>query len=311
MNILYFYTELYNIIRNHKGVNPRLFAPLRKIVSKIANYHLKRYLKRKDSAKIKYKQLDNVIISVTSFPERINNIWMTIKTIKLQTYRPEKILLWLSKEQFPKKSDIPSSLLELQDDCFQIKFVDGDLRSHKKYYYALLEYPEKTIITLDDDTFYHPDIVKTLVDDSLKYPDCIIANHAKQIMYINGHIQPYKFWSKDLPSYTQENLVQIGVGGVLYPPHSLHKDVVDIDMFMSATPRADDLWLNAMAKINNTKVVKSNRIFAYLLINDSAQSLASNNTYNGGNDLQFNNLREMLLKKYGYDVYSCSNNLNK
>lgn len=309
MGALYFYTELYNVIRNHKGVNPRIFAPIRKFVSKIANKRLRKILEYQDCSNIKFKQLDNVIVSVTSFPDRINNIWMTIKTIKLQTYRPEKIILWLSKEQFPEQADIPTSLLNLQDDLFQIQYVDGDLRSHKKYYYALLRYPDKTIITLDDDTFYHPDIIKTLVDDSLRYPDCIIANHAKQITYNEGHIQPYKLWSTDLSSYTYENLVQIGIGGVLYPPHSLHKDVIDVGMFMSVTPRADDLWLNAMARINNTRVMKSHRIFAYLLVNDSAPSLASNNTYNGGNDFQLNSLREILLKKYGYDVYSCSDNI--
>lgn len=310
MNTLYFYTELYNIVRNHKGVNPRIFAPLRKIISKIANYRIKQYLKQKDCAKVKYKQLDNVIVSITSFPDRINNIWMTIKTVMLQTYRPEKILLWLSKEQFPKQEDIPSSLLELQDDFFQIIFVDGDLRSHKKYYYAMLRYPEKTIITLDDDTFYHPDIIKALIDSSIKYPNCIIANHTKRLFYVNGELQPYRCWLADQPSYSCENQMQIGIGGVLYPPKSLHKDVINIDMFMNVTPRADDLWLNAMARLNHTKVVKSNRIFSYLLINDSSPSLASCNTYNGGNDLQLNRLREALFKKYGYDVYSYCNNLS-
>ena len=48
---------------------------------------------------------------------------------------------------------------------------------------------------------------------------------------------------------------QSGVGGVLYPPHSLHPEVSNEKVFMDICPHADDLWFYAMAVMAGTKVV--------------------------------------------------------
>ena len=70
-----------------------------------------------------------------------------------QTFLPKKIILWLSKEQFDKK-DLPDSLLSLENEVFEIRMVDGDIRSYKKSYYVLKEYPEDNVLLIDDDLFY-------------------------------------------------------------------------------------------------------------------------------------------------------------
>lgn len=43
----------------------------------------------------------NVIISLTSFPQRIDVVYITITTLLKQTFKPGKIMLWLAEEQFP------------------------------------------------------------------------------------------------------------------------------------------------------------------------------------------------------------------
>ena len=43
-------------------------------------------------------------------------------------------------------------------------------------------------------------------------------------------------------------------GGVLYPPHSLYKDVGDAELFRKIAPYADDIWFWAMTVLNNVKV---------------------------------------------------------
>ena len=63
------------------------------------------------------------------------------------------VILWLSKEQFPDRSFIPNSLLSLEKRGLIIELCEGDLRSHKKYYYALRQYPNDIIITIDDMLF--------------------------------------------------------------------------------------------------------------------------------------------------------------
>ena len=93
----------------------------------------------------------NVIVSLTTFPTRINRVWIVIECMLRQTYKPDRIILWLSKEQFECLDKLPKSLLKLQSRGLEIKFCNEDLRSHKKYFYSIKKYPCDILITVDDD----------------------------------------------------------------------------------------------------------------------------------------------------------------
>ena len=93
-----------------------------------------------------------VIVSLTSFPARIGKLWIVIECMLRQKSQPEKIMLWLSREQFPNElADLPKRLVEQTERGLDIKFVDNDFRSHKKYYYAFKEFKDKFELTIDDD----------------------------------------------------------------------------------------------------------------------------------------------------------------
>ena len=49
--------------------------------------------------------------------------------------------------------------------------------------------------------------------------------------------------------------IQTGVGGVLYPPHSLKSDMLDADLFTQIAPTTDDIWFWAAAVANDTPIV--------------------------------------------------------
>jgi hypothetical protein len=184
----------------------------------------------------------NIILSFTSFPARINNVWQVVESIKRQSVLPEKIVLWLSQKQFPGGEGIPDSLLNEVDDLFEIRMVEDDIRSHKKYYYVMQEYPDKAFVTCDDDIYYHPDTLKHLVECSKKNPGCVIANTTRYISYgDDGNLLPYRQWRSDVKPNSSSNLIQIGVGGVLYPPHVLHEMTLNKDLFLKLTPMADDI----------------------------------------------------------------------
>ena len=154
MNVLNLLTKSYGKLHSYRGIPYWVLTPFRRIIRRVTNVFLPNYL-----AKIHRQHLNNrcdVIVSLTSFPARINTVWMVVESLKNQTLRPMKIILWLSKEQFPTKQDIPNSLWECEDSLFEVRIVDGDIRSHKKYYYVLQEYPDKSFVTCDDDIYYHP-----------------------------------------------------------------------------------------------------------------------------------------------------------
>ena len=289
MNALKLYTNAYGSLHNYKGVPYWLLTPFRKLIRNVANRVLPKYLTK--HCMYRGKQMKGFIISFTSFPTRIHIVWQVVESLKRQSVLPEKIILWLSKEQFPSRESIPESLWKEEDKLFEIRMVNGDIRSHKKFYYAMREYADKAIVTCDDDIYYHPDMLKILVYDTKENPNCIIANTTKQIVF----------------DTKGENRVQIGVGGVLYPPHSLHNICLREDLFVKLTPLADDLWLNMVARLNKTPIVQSSKEILPLPINVGGPSLK---TINAGaesmNDIQIKNMRAWLIENGYEDVY-CAN----
>lgn len=203
----------------------------------------------------------NVIISLTSYPARIGTIHLTILTLLNQTVKPEKVILWLANEQFPNgEKDLPSKLIELKDKGLTILFCD-DLRPHKKYYYTMMENPDSYVITVDDDIFYPENLVELLMSTSDKYPDTVVCTWGHEfIPDENGDVYSADKWKYSAdgtcPSYS---LIPTGVGGVLYPPHCLSKEVFDKETIKECCLNADDLWLKAMALLNNKKAVRVNR----------------------------------------------------
>lgn len=304
MDALNVLTRIYTKLHKYNGVPFWVLTPIRKTVRKISDCYLPSFLeKHKDLAPTVSK---GVIVSLTSFPGRIGVVWMVIETLKRQSLRPEKIILWLSKKQFPTPEDIPIKLWREEDDVFSIRLVDDDIRSHKKFYYAMKEYSTMSIITCDDDVYYHPDTIKHLVCTSKKFPGCIIANVSTEIKWDkNGNLLPYSEWKKEYKKYANINRIQIGVGGVLYPPCCLKEITLQRNLFLKVAPMADDLWLGSMARLSNTRVVQSDFNYHALDIKTTAPSLGSvNNGREKLNDKQLSEIRDFLISEGYPDVYN-------
>lgn len=159
------------------------------------------------------------------------------------------------------------------------------------------------MIILDDDIIYHPDTIKHLVSTSKIYLDCVIANICKEILYDNfGNILPYKQWKRECFDKESTDVVQIGLGGVLYPPHLLPEFVLRKDLFLSLAPLADDIWLNCMARLNNVNVRKTDFDFLPLPIKSNAPTLTTENVGLNMNDQQIQFIQEYFkkLNKYPY-----------
>lgn len=305
MNEYKIYTSLYGVTRNYRGIPYWMLTPVRRLIRSLALKRLPAYFE-KHIADINRPRTDNLIVSLTSFPARIETVYLTVESLFRQSELPEKIILWLSKEQFHDVSDVPERLRKLENDLFSIRYVDGDIRSHKKYYYAFLEFPQKTVITVDDDIYYHPKMISILTATSKNHPNSVIANISKHILFDNnGVILSYRSWQRDVKPLDSVDMVQIGAGGVLYPPHCLNDHVLRKDIFWEVAPMADDLWLNMMARLNNTLVVQSKRLFLPLPCVMDTPSLKTTNTGEDNmNDKQLAKMIEWLVQNKMENVYS-------
>lgn len=198
-----------------------------------------------------------LIVSLTTFPARINSVHKTISTLLTQSLKPDKVVLWLAKSQFPNlEKDLPLELLELQKYGLEIGWCDEDIKSYKKLLPALIKYPEDIIVTTDDDIYYDKDLLKSLYTKYLANPKNIYAKRTVRLKLDNdkvGCISSRKYLYKTLEEPTFFNQL-VGCGGCLYPPNSLYKDILNLDMIKKTVPTHDDVYFWSMAVLNNTKI---------------------------------------------------------
>ena len=202
-----------------------------------------------------------VIVSLTSFPERINTVVKTLKTLLTQTMKPDKVILWLAQEQFPGgEGDLPQELLELRNFGLTIDWCE-DIRSYKKILPTLKKYPSAVIITTDDDIYYASDTVETLYKSYLEHKTEVQAHRCDVLRVEQGKI----VWAKTRELYLDKNRGKAsfknrltGYGAVLYPPGCFYQDVCNEELIKKLLPTHDDIWLWAMTVLNGykTRLVK-------------------------------------------------------
>ncbi len=200
-----------------------------------------------------------IIVSLTSFPAAIPYVVQSIRSILNGSYTPDKIVLYLDTQKFPNYV-IPAELeaLKVESNIFEIRFDPRDIRSYKKLIPALEDFPNDVIITVDDDINYHKNLLYDLIKVHKQLPDSIIAHRVRKIKLNKPYSKwrKYKWYDFIFRKYHFSHFaLQTGVGGVLYPPNSLDKDMLNPDIFTKLAPTTDDIWFWAAAVSKGTYIV--------------------------------------------------------
>ena len=297
------FVSLYGYLRNYKGIPFWVFTPFRKFVRCLAHRILPKYLAHSNRGKMKCQT--DVIVSFTSFPARILEVWQVVECMLRQSYRPKKIILWLSKDQFPQKENIPLSLREKEGECFNIRLVEGDIRSHKKYYYISKECPDSLILLIDDDIYYPTDMVERLMKAYRNHSEYVICQYGYILQYSQqGELLPYSHWKPMYKETISSNFFFGSGGGTLFKPSQLYSDLTKEDLFSKLTPIADDIWLNTMVRLNSLKCVKiKSGLILPIASSQENVNLSTKNLGQGRNDVQLANVRSYYIKKLGIDPF--------
>lgn len=245
------------------------------------------------------------VVSLTTYPARVGNVWRVIEMAANQRGIKEKyaICLYLIKSEF-EGIDLPAKIKEFQARGLTVKFNEENLKCHNKYFYAFKDYPEKTVITIDDDLQYNHHTISGLIKKNKEYPKCIIYNRGNRIL----KNEPYNNWPfVENLTCPQHDVFPTGVGGVLYPPHCCNRFVTDMEVIKKTCLRADDLWLNFMSRLNHTKVVQTGLKSTYMVLPDTSQQtalwLVNNDVVQVGNDVQINEITKWSLKELNCDYF--------
>jgi len=207
----------------------------------------------------------NVIVSLTTYGKRIHDVYLTIESLMQQTVKPNKIILWLDKNEFTMEN-IPQTLKNLKKRGLTIEFCKN-IRSYKKLVPALRKFPNDIIITIDDDVIYQYDLIETLLYSYNQNPDLIhFCRGHRMILKKDNTLEKYNNWNLVVNDCKIDKLnFPTGVGGVLYPPYSLHPYVTDENVFLTLAPNADDVWFKAMALLQGTL---SKKVFTHSSIGE-------------------------------------------
>lgn len=283
---------------------------------------IKRYYIRKNSKKgvNKRNRKRKLIVSLTSIPSRIDTTWIAIESILRQQYKPDKIILWLGKEQF-RGVKLPQRLVGQQERGLEIRFCE-DIGPYTKVIYALEEFPNDFIVTVDDDIIYAESMVKVLIEACAQNNGKCICAHRTHLVKLKKDGTPVRYnnwiwYPQRQQSGNNKGTIPgktnflTGVGGVLYPPYSLYKDVLRKELFLKLSPKADDIWLYIMALLNGTDIVNAKGIYGNILSIDCEDTkkvaLMKQNVGRGRNDEYLKN----VLKYYNLDLKKAFESCNR
>ena len=283
----------------YKAINIILYAEYL-LMNKICDLVVKYVYPRAKKELNQNQRKERIIISFTTIPSRVSTLCVSLKSIFNQTMMPDKIILWITEEE-KDKGNIEKILSAEIDKGLEIRYVH-DVRVHTKYYYAMKEFPNDLIVTIDDDILYPENLIEELWKAHNDYPNMIIAQRAHEMTFCDGKIDVYKHWKMLAPGCKNDNknLIATGVGGVLYPPNSLYKDWIKPDLFLKICPFADDIWLKIMEILNDTFVYKVHKYTKenFIIGNTQTIALSKQNVNGGRNDTLLNN----CIQYYGLDL---------
>ena len=240
---------------------------------------------------------EEIVVSMTSFPARIEYVYLSLSQLFNQTLPPDKVELWLAESQFPTH-ELPDNLKPLIDLGLEVKFCPEDIKGHKKYFYAMMSHPDSLVVTFDDDLIYHEECIEKLYNSYLTDRNCVHCLRGANIaLDNNGEIAPYRVWNVRFKGYNPQLTIMPSTGaGTLYPPHLLSDEVFNIDMLKRICLTADDLWMKTMSLINGIEVkrIEKNHRPLTTITGSQTITLADENIFNSKNDECVRN----LVKQY-------------
>jgi hypothetical protein len=214
--------------------------------------------------------LPDLVVSMTTLPARLHVVHNAVESVLAQSILPSRLVLWISDDV--NADAIPPQLASLESRGLEIRRV-RDVGPHTKLIYALREFADKSIVTVDDDVIYPTNALQCLWEQHLRFPQAVVSNWARELAFgRDGAAKGVREGKLLTPPLLEREIEQAkkyiaapsllafpyGTAGVLYPPGALNEQVFDIETMKALCPKEDDIWFKAMSVLNGTPVVTTN-----------------------------------------------------
>ena len=251
-----------------------------------------------------------VYVSLTSIFQNQEILFKTLLSIKNQTFKPQKCFIYLSEEPYLLDTGFKNKIitnhnlklfLENNDNLFQVVWTKNTGPYRKLLPLLKDKWNDNClIITIDDDTEYHPKLIVNLLYFYDTYK-CIINFRGFTLKYNNG----------ELTYENREKLINLnlynfftGKGSVLYNPKFFHKTpdlIFDENLFLNLCKTTDDVWFNLIRIINGIYCYVNNINY---MLKDNTSKFGLYNNYNSKQSLNTKNISDTIkqLKELGYNL---------
>lgn len=239
------------------------------------------------------------VISLTSYQARFPTLHVCLESLFKQSFLGDEIILYLDKDV--QNSEILFDIRAFTKMGLKIILTDDMLKCHTKYYYAMQDFPDAVVITVDDDVIYNPKCLETLYSSYIRTPNSISANRVHRILKNkDGSLKPYLDWKFEETTVITPSLdlFATGVGGVLYPPGLLPDMIFNKNLIKKYCLYTDDIWLKFMELLNGIPIVYSgmNPPHPKQITGTKENSLFQQNKTNRINDLCIESLNKLFLE---------------
>ena len=250
---------------------------------------------------VKNNNTDDIIVSLTSYAERVtNSLPYSLYSLFTQTKLPNRIILFLDNITW-NNNNLPPIIKHFKSLGLEVMFCE-DYRSYKKLIPALKLFPNNPIITVDDDIYYDSKLIENLVEEySMSDKKTVICHWACIQEERNGSFIPYSQWQDSQYGNEYSMYSPFGGDGTLYPPHIFDAEIFNDKVFMLLAPSADDMWfwlmeyrcsVNVKLMKNALELKNLNVNQVNLLEEKNSTALYFQNCVHGQNDIQFEKLLE-------------------
>ncbi|MDO6145571.1 hypothetical protein [Paenarthrobacter aurescens] len=230
----------------------------------------------------------DVVVSMTSYGRRLGIVAHALESIAAGSVRPARMILWVNEPDF-EVAKYPM-LQRLQRRGLEILRCE-DFGPHKKYFPYCREFArdDMNLALADDDLMYPRRWLEILLSASGAVQE-IPAYRAHRMRTDVAHstLENYNSWTPAPTGSTSHANFLTGGAGVLLPPRLQSAIREAGTSFREVAPRADDIWLNALAIRHGyrRRVVAAQGQHLTMYPRSQREALHSENVEGGRNDLQ-------------------------
>ncbi|REG78450.1 glycosyltransferase [Marinomonas pollencensis] len=224
----------------------------------------------------------SVYVSLTAINQRLSVLRYTLMSLLEQSYKPDYIVLNLSKDAYLLDEGVhqlPDWLTAMESNGVSINWVEntGSYRKLLPVFRSIT--PEDILVTCDDDVIYGEDWLKHLLQAAEQHPDDIVCGRArKPVNSPLGGYQSYLNWPLAEAGTHKLHLIPIGIAGIVYRKKLLKDSIIASQAFLTEAPKQDDLWYRHASLALGTKVFVAPGVNAQVYPINTPEELSRTNT---------------------------------